>query len=202
MVGFDNPTGLVGKHFRGVTREVPLGAGHQGRLPKVNALLNQKTLVILVEFSDQSSIGTNASNWANKIFPDTNNSVADYYNEISYGQFSIVPASESQGKLFLCLIILIVSINLLASNRFSISIMVNYLIPADKNFKDIYGSGQIYPGVKLNLKIYKEFYLWGGFGFLAAKGETASQLMEEAKWKQLFLSLGGGCRPGIYLRIG
>jgi hypothetical protein len=97
IVGIDDPTGLVEKHFRKMIREVPSSAKHQRRLNKASASLNHNTLVILVEFSDQSAIGTNASNWANKVFLDPNNSVADYYSEISYGQFTIVPASESHG---------------------------------------------------------------------------------------------------------
>jgi M6 family metalloprotease-like protein len=97
VVGIDNPTGLVEKHFRKIIREVPSSAKHLCRLNRTIDSSYQNTLVILVEFSDQSSIGTNASNWANRVFLVNNNSLTDYYSEISYGQFLIVPASESYG---------------------------------------------------------------------------------------------------------
>jgi M6 family metalloprotease-like protein len=99
QVGLDNPTGLVKKHFRRMIREVPSSAKHLYRPDRISASSNNNTLVILAAFSDQTSVGTTAANWANKIFQDPNNSLADYYREISYGQFSIVPAAESHGTL-------------------------------------------------------------------------------------------------------
>ncbi|NIM15481.1 MAG: M6 family metalloprotease domain-containing protein [Candidatus Aminicenantes bacterium] len=97
VVGFDNPRGSVKKHFRRVFREVPVNARHHCRLSKPAAVTNYNLLVILVEFSDQSSLGAKTSNWANKVFQDSSNSLVDYYNEISYGQFLIIAASETHG---------------------------------------------------------------------------------------------------------
>jgi M6 family metalloprotease-like protein len=97
VVGFDDPTGLVEKHFRAETREVPYSARFHGYPSQITLPANQRVLVILVKFSNQSSIGTIPSNWENKVFIDPNNSLRSYYSEISYGQFSIVPASESYG---------------------------------------------------------------------------------------------------------
>ena len=53
-------------------------------------------LIILVEFNDQSPVGSTESDWYAKWFGATG-SVADYYDEVSYGQLSVVEALETFG---------------------------------------------------------------------------------------------------------
>jgi M6 family metalloprotease-like protein len=55
----------------------------------------QRSLVILVQFNDQLS-QTAASSWSASFF-GASNSVQDYYDEVSYSQLTIAPASESHG---------------------------------------------------------------------------------------------------------
>jgi M6 family metalloprotease-like protein len=55
----------------------------------------QRSLVILVQFNDQSSSST-AAQWASK-FHGSTDSVEDYYDEVSYGNLTIDPATESHG---------------------------------------------------------------------------------------------------------
>ena len=55
-------------------------------------------LIILIEFSDFSHIGTEEQDWANAFFSNSGKSVKTYYNEISYGKVDIVPVSDTFGK--------------------------------------------------------------------------------------------------------
>jgi M6 family metalloprotease-like protein len=54
------------------------------------------TLVLLGQFTNRTSIGSTEAQWANTFFGPTN-SIRDYYNEVSYGQFTITPAAETCG---------------------------------------------------------------------------------------------------------
>ena len=56
----------------------------------------QAVLVILVSFSDRGPVGSSAANWANHFFGATS-SAQNYYQEVSGGQLTLVPASESHG---------------------------------------------------------------------------------------------------------
>ena len=96
-VGIDNPRDLVKRNFNMVTQEVPESARHPIGLRTAGGLSNYKVLVLLVEFSDQSPVGTVPADWSKKVFRNTIDSLAAYYHEISFGQFSITTASESHG---------------------------------------------------------------------------------------------------------
>jgi M6 family metalloprotease-like protein len=56
----------------------------------------QKSLVILASFPNQPPLGSTPAQWSTKFF-GANNSVKDYYNEVSYGKLNIAPATESHG---------------------------------------------------------------------------------------------------------
>ncbi len=56
----------------------------------------QHSLVILVQFADQDSLGTSPSQWRDRFFGATD-SVSDYYDEVSYGKLKIAPAADSFG---------------------------------------------------------------------------------------------------------
>ncbi len=105
VVGYDQPEGIVMPHFRERIRPVPHGVRSPivpeqlwKRLDaaKVNPV-SHKVLVILVEFSDQAHVGSTAADWASEVFTNATNSVADYYDEVSYGQMTMDPAAETQG---------------------------------------------------------------------------------------------------------
>jgi M6 family metalloprotease-like protein len=96
-VGIDDPAGRVEKQPDTILRPVPEGAAFPLGLPFKNVPAVRSVLVILVEFSDRSSLGTTPGQWADRIFREPGNSVADYYLELSKGQASLAPAPETHG---------------------------------------------------------------------------------------------------------
>lgn len=98
--GIDPPP-AVGKHLR--PKELPprgappSGVGPQAVLPQhAPSLGNGRMLVVLVRFSDQAPVGSTASDWSGLFFGGFPG-LADYYDEVSYSQFSVVPAAEGHG---------------------------------------------------------------------------------------------------------
>ncbi|MBD2758783.1 M6 family metalloprotease domain-containing protein [Yimella sp. cx-573] len=72
------------------TNPVPQGA---------SALTNvgsQKTVVILAQFSNRSSVGSTPAQWASSFFGSTN-SVRAYYKVASYNKLDVAPAAETSG---------------------------------------------------------------------------------------------------------
>ncbi len=67
-------------------------SGHAG----LTSTGTDPVLVILVQFQNQSNLGTTATNWSNRYF-GSGKSVADAYNKNSYNQFTFTPAAESHG---------------------------------------------------------------------------------------------------------
>ncbi len=60
---------------------------------------DQKLLVVLIEFNDRSNDDKNSSeSFRDAIFLSTKKSIADYYKEVSFGKFNILPAEESFGE--------------------------------------------------------------------------------------------------------
>ena len=55
-----------------------------------------RNLVILAEFTDQASLGTTPAQWSDRFFGPSG-SLKDYYEEVSYGQFTVLPAAETHG---------------------------------------------------------------------------------------------------------
>ncbi|MCP5108112.1 MAG: hypothetical protein GY950_32290 [bacterium] len=93
--------------------------------------------------------------------------------------------------IFMLLMMLINGFGEDRGERALITISGNYLAPADTGFKDIYSSGIFYPELKVGYKIARKVYVWVGYGFFSATGETPV-LLREAKAKQYFLSGGLG----------
>jgi M6 family metalloprotease-like protein len=98
-VGLDAPP-TVTKHLRSEAVADPR-APEQAPALESPALANpnsgtQRSLVILVQFPDQASVGSTPAQWSSKFFGATN-SVKDYYDEVSYGQLNITPATEGHG---------------------------------------------------------------------------------------------------------
>lgn len=97
-------------------------------------------------------------------------------------------------KLFYLLIITLFlsSISVHAANRFTVTVSGNYLVPSDGNYKDIYGNEALYPEIKARYKIYRNFFIWAGYGFHSDKGTTISTLNMDAESDQHFFSFGAG----------
>jgi len=60
------------------------------------ASVDHPVLVILVEFADQSAVGTTETDWETAFFAATG-SVWDYYDEVSYGALNMTPVVETFG---------------------------------------------------------------------------------------------------------
>lgn len=95
-------------------------------------------------------------------------------------------------KLILVLLIVFLSVSIHAGNRFMVTVSGNYLVPADGNYKDIYGDGEFFPEIKTGFKIFRDLYVWAGYGYLIAKGTTTSTLSLDAESSQHFISFGTG----------
>lgn len=71
----------------------------------------------------------------------------------------------------------------------------NLLLPADSDFKDLYGSNMFFPEAKVGFYISKKLYVWGGFGMFS---KTASLdvfgTIFDTETKQNFISGGLGYR--------
>lgn len=77
-----------------------------------------------------------------------------------------------------------------ARDRFLVFYTGNYLLPVDRNYKNIYGNSVLYPELIIGSGIYKKVSLWIGFGMLKEKRDAALDLKNEARSLQDFLSCG------------
>lgn len=89
-------------------------------------------------------------------------------------------------------IILFVSINLYTANNFTVSFTGNYMRSSDSVYRQVYGSSEFYPEFKAGVKVFNNFYIWGGFGFLSSKGHTFPELNLDTKASKKYLSGGLG----------
>jgi len=55
-----------------------------------------RTLILLVQYAGQASLGTSANSWVQKFFGPTD-SVSHYLKEVSYNQFSLMGGYEAHG---------------------------------------------------------------------------------------------------------
>ncbi len=99
-VGVDVPP-TVKKHLRSEAPSEVSQSREQAPVLEAPSLANpnigtQRSLVILVQFPDQASVGSTPAQWNSRFFGATD-SVQHYYNEVSYGQLTIAPATESHG---------------------------------------------------------------------------------------------------------
>lgn len=91
----------------------------------------------------------------------------------------------------LCCIVAIIAIQAVGQERFMLSVSGNMLSPADSIYKEVYGDSLFFPEFKLAVKFVKDFYLWVGYGFYSASGETL-ELKLPADSTQYFISFGAG----------
>jgi len=97
--GQDPPEGFSRHLRRAAIRTLPIPGAADGTSPassRISARAAHPALVILVQFSDRASVGTAPAQWRNSFFGSAD-SVADYYQEVSYGQLTLVPARETHG---------------------------------------------------------------------------------------------------------
>jgi len=74
-----------------------------------------------------------------------------------------------------------------------IDFTANTLNPADTGYAKIFGETIFYPEVMTGVKIYKDFYIYGAYGFLNIKGNVLNaESGVRATSNQNFISLGMG----------
>jgi len=78
-----------------------------------------------------------------------------------------------------------------SADKFLAELTGSYMVPNDSAFKDVYGKGGFVPEIRLQYDLSSSFYIWGGVGLFSKKGLTP-QLQNDAKSRQIYLSLGGG----------
>ena len=100
-VAIDPPDGLV-QHVRD---RIELSNMPIGTMPDMPSSVwpgvsgSQPVLLLLVDFTPSTSIGTTAAQWSAAFFDNTAGakSVKNFYEEASYGIFTVDPATETQG---------------------------------------------------------------------------------------------------------
>ncbi|MGB3863583.1 MAG: outer membrane beta-barrel protein [Candidatus Aminicenantaceae bacterium] len=78
------------------------------------------------------------------------------------------------------------------THRFQLALDLSYLAHRDSNYKDIYGSGSIFPELKAGLRIFSGLQVTGGFGYFKEKGTIHDLEAEaaEAESLQTYYSAG------------
>lgn len=76
----------------------------------------------------------------------------------------------------------------------------NYLLPSESRFRDIYGSGPIYPSITVGYKFNPYLYIYGGYSYFSKNGKSLV-LEKPSKWKQSYLALGVGYYKNISIRF-
>lgn len=74
-------------------------------------------------------------------------------------------------------------------SRFFILVDAGYMLSFDSNYKKIYGSGNIFPRMKVGYRVARNFYMWTGYSVLKGKG-TIPEIESEANCAQNFVALG------------
>lgn len=74
-------------------------------------------------------------------------------------------------------------------SRFMVMVDAGYMFSFDKDYKKIYGSGDIFPRVKVGYRIARNFYIWAGYSTVKGKG-TIPEIESAASSAQNFLALG------------
>jgi len=71
------------------------------------------------------------------------------------------------------------------THRFQLALDLSYLAHRDSNYKDIYGSGSIFPELKAGLRIFSGLQVTGGFGYFKETGTIADLEAEAAATESL-----------------
>ncbi len=98
-------------------------------------------------------------------------------------------------KIIVILAIMSLTAAVQAKNM-SAALTLSYLAHADSGFKEVYGSGGIMPGLRLEAGIMKNVSLYASCGFLSKKG-TTPVLEQEAKSTQRYISAGAAWQQSL-----
>jgi len=77
------------------------------------------------------------------------------------------------------------------AHKFMATAGVNGFFPSSGDYRQTFGRSLLMREFKLTCLVYRNFSLWGGFGWVAKQG-WIEEVDETARIKQTFLSLGAG----------
>ena len=77
------------------------------------------------------------------------------------------------------------------AHKFMATAGANVFFPASGDYRSIFGSSVLMPEIKVTCLVYRNFTLWGGFGWVAKQG-WIEEVAETARIKQSFFSVGAG----------
>jgi hypothetical protein len=83
------------------------------------------------------------------------------------------------------LLILLIASAEAQTHRFQLALDLSYLAHRDSNYKDIYGSGSIFPELKAGLRIFSGLQATGGFGYFKEKGTISGLEGDSAQSESL-----------------
>ncbi|MCP4150041.1 MAG: hypothetical protein GY757_20005 [bacterium] len=90
---------------------------------------------------------------------------------------------------------LVLAIPAYSAKKFHASVGANYLFPGDAGYKAIYGKKLLYPEINLGYSLFKNVYVWTGYGFLKGDGAIVGTYGEiTTKTDQHYLYCGFGYR--------
>lgn len=92
---------------------------------------------------------------------------------------------------FLVVFVLLAAGTAAAADRLMIGVGLNYMLPSDAGYRDVYGGRIFYPEGWAGVRVFHGLHFLGGYGWFAKKG-TTPDLGLEAKSTQRFLWAGLG----------
>jgi opacity protein-like surface antigen len=114
-------------------------------------------------------------------------------------------------RVKILLVLLLVTVLLgniqLNGEGLSVSGTIGVFMPSDANYKVLYGSSNIMPGVKMAINLSDSLYVWGSYSMGTFSGESV-MLKVPMKCKRSFLNFGAGfslnmLRPvTLFLEVG
>ncbi len=84
----------------------------------------------------------------------------------------------------------------LPAKSISLALTVSYLGKADGGFKEVYGTGGVLPGLRVEAGIWKGLSLFGAYGYFSKKGMTPV-LVQKTSTSQHFFSVGAAWRGAL-----
>ncbi len=97
--------------------------------------------------------------------------------------------------------ILIVVLTISVYSKGFITISGNTFMSSDSEYKNIYSNSIFYPELTAGYNIYKNIFIWAGFGFISITGTSSGELQLESKSKRSFFSFGSGYNLNISKKL-
>lgn len=86
----------------------------------------------------------------------------------------------------LVLFVLLAAGTAAAADRLLIGVGLNYMLPSDAGYRDIYGDRVFYPEAWAGVRVFRGFHLLGGYGGFTKKGTTPELGLEAKSTQRVF----------------